>query len=220
MCGPGHSLAGGCVPCPENTYSAAIAPVGEALECIACEEGKAAPAGASQCAPCALGQFRVGAGACVACDAGSYAPDAAQAVCVRCVADCGGRRESACPTDAGLVMCSDCGPVRSNARFNGGLNCATDCLQGFYELDGECVACSAVACGAGARRVACGVYADAACVPCVNGSMPANFAVWGEDCSWRCADGYTLAPPALPGVSSAWQCVKANVWTVWDLFTL
>jgi hypothetical protein len=220
MCGPGHRLADGCVPCPENTYSAAIVPVGSALQCTACEAGKAAPAGASQCVPCALGQYRVGAGACVACDAGSYAPDASKAVCVRCVADCGGRRESACPTDAGLVMCSDCGPARANSRLNGGLDCATDCLDGFYELDGECVPCSVVACGAGARRVACSRYADAACVACVNSSMPANFAVWAADCSWRCADGYSLAPPALPGVSSAWQCLEANKWTVWDLFTV
>ena len=235
VCGPGTRLSGGCAPCPANTYSADAVPVGAGSSvCAACEAGTSAPAGSAACEPCGLGRYReAGGAACEACAPGLYAPDPASAVCVACAADCGGQREAPCPTDPAMVMCSPCGPARANAAFNGGLDCATDCLPGFYESDGECVPCTGYSrstCGAGQRHVPCARYSDAACVPCVNSSKPLNFAEWAYTpalpggpsarCAWRCADGYTPQAPALPGVVDAWQCVREGDWTVWDLFTL
>lgn len=238
VCGPGKafSAASGCGACPVNTYSqvvrgySAVAYM-QPLQCTACPAGTWSQAGATVCAPCALGYFRrTSDAACRSCDAGAYAPYPAVPLCVDCVASCGGRMEVQCPTDETLYMCLECPARRANSAFNGQRNCATSCNAGFYELDGECVGCSGysrASCPEGNRFVECSAYTDVGCVSCVNASMPLSFASWSYRsdvpdgpstvCEWVCNEGYSAQLPV--GVDVGWECVKAGEWSVWDLFT-
>ena len=235
MCGAGMRLAGGCTPCPENTYSTDIlsAVEGAASECAACPAGKVAVSGSSECVDCAQGQYREDSDAwCTSCDTGFYAPDPTSSTCVACVGDCGGLKESQCPTDSSLVACSECDAPRANASFSGGLDCATECLAGFYELEGACTPCDVFdseSCPAGSVYVPCSAYKDSGCVPCTNASKPLNYAEWGfspawpggpsAGCDWKCISGYeALSKPLAGGV--VWECFAAQAWSVWELFTV
>lgn len=235
MCGPGRRLdAQGCGECPKNTYSAQMVPavLGASLECEACPAGTVSQAGATACTPCPFGEFK-GDDACQNCPTGSYAPDPASPDCVPCVPGCDGLKERACPTDASLMVCSECDPARSNS-FRQGANCATACLDGFYELDYLCTPCTAFdasTCPAGNKFVPCASYADAGCVPCADPTMPLNYAEWAytpaypggpnAQCVWRCVEGYSAQRPPLPeGVAPRWECVGVGTWSVWDLFTV
>ena len=157
------------------------------------------------------------------CPSGQYAPDASVAACAACSADCAGLQESACPTEAGLLICAPCPPLRANAAWSGP-NCASSCLAGYYEDDTQaCVGCTRFnqsTCGPGYYVVPCAAYADAACAECSNSSMPASYAQWGAACAWECEAGYTAVQTPLPaGVAPLWECVKA-AWSLWDLFTV
>ena len=243
VCGPGKSFntVAGCVPCVGNTYSTAVRPYSatSAMQCNPCLAGTWSEAGATVCVPCPAGQYRrTSDPACQRCSYGSYAPYPTISLCVDCVTDCGGRKETQCPTNSVLYMCSDCPAARPNSAFNGRRDCATSCNAGFYEQDGECVRCSQyykATCPEGNKFVECSSYADAGCVGCVNSSMPLNFAVWSYRsavpggpslvCEWVCEEGYSPKSPPLPGGAdgggeAAWECVRAGEWSVWDLFTL
>lgn len=241
VCGQGMAFdpSIGCVQCPENTYSAETLGLSlfttVSLQCTQCPAGSWSPAGASECVQCPLGQFRQASdAACQSCPAGGYAPSPAEPICVDCSADCGGMRETRCPTDETRFMCSECPAPRENSAFNWQRDCATSCSDGFYELDGACVGCTGyykATCPEGNRFISCTPYADAGCVGCVNSSMPLNFAVWSyvsaapdgpsSVCEWECEVGYSPARAPLPvGVESAWECVKAGEWSVWNLFTI
>ena len=227
MCGPGRQVgwATGCTACPNNTFNPAPVPMANgSATCQPCPAGAFAPQGASACVECAPGQYRgQGDAACVDCPAGQYAPDASVAACVACATNCAGLQESACPTEAGLLICAPCPPLRANAAWSG-LNCASSCLAGYYEDDTQaCVGCTRFnqsTCGPGYYVVPCAAYADAACAVCSNASMPASYAQWGAACAWECEAGYTAVQTPLPaGVAPLWQCVKA-AWSLWDLFTV
>jgi hypothetical protein len=249
VCGPGKAFnpSTGCTNCPENTYNGAIRglasgtfiisfiSIPEPMQCIQCPEGMWSPAGASECMQCPLGQFRQHLDTlCQSCPMGTYAPNPSVSQCVECSAECSGRRETKCPTDDNLLMCSDCPAPRENSAFNGKRDCATSCNTGFYELDGKCVECapySKATCPEGNRLIDCTPYADAGCIGCVNTSMPLNFAVWSYvsnapggpslSCAWECEAGFLPRHTPLPdGVEAAWECVKAGDWSVWDIFTI
>lgn len=254
VCGLGKAFypSVGCIQCPENTYNAEIREFGseigsemiteigtptmpEPIQCPKCPEGMWSPAGASTCTQCPLGQFRQqGDALCSSCPVGSYAPNPAVSRCVDCSVDCSGRKETKCPTNNNLYMCSDCQAPRMNSAFNGQRDCTTVCNTGFYELDGECVLCTEyykATCPEGNRFVECTPYADAGCVGCVNSSMPLNFALWtylsnapngpNSGCEWECEVGYSPQHARLPsGVEATWECVKVAEWNVWDLFTV
>jgi hypothetical protein len=243
VCGLGKAFhpSAGCIQCPENTYNAETRGFGaavsmlEPMQCLQCPEGMWSLAGASTCTQCPLGQFRQQADTvCTSCPVGAYAPNPAVPQCVDCSTDCSGRKETKCPTNSILYMCSDCPEPRVNSAFNGQRDCTTVCNAGFYELDGECVLCTEyykVTCPEGNRFVECTPYADAGCVGCVNASMPLNFALWSyvsnapngpsSVCEWECEVGYSPQHARLPdGVEAAWECVNMAEWNVWDLFTL
>jgi len=138
-----------------------------------------------------------------------------------------------CPTDPSLLVCSECAPPRANS-IQQGLDCATACLDGFFEEDYACTPCTqfnATTCPAGSALVPCGSYTDAGCVPCASDTMPLNNAEWAylpdypggpsAKCAWRCVDGYTARSQPLPaGVVPRWECVAQGTWSVWDLFTV
>jgi hypothetical protein len=241
VCGPGKAfqLSVGCIQCPKNTYNAAIreyTAVGS-MQCTQCPTGTWSTPAASACVPCPMGEFRQQSDtACQSCPMGFYATDPSSPLCVECSSGCNGRKESQCPTNKNLFMCSDCQAPRANSEFNGQRDCATSCNPGFYELDGECVLCteySRITCPAGNSFVECSSYADAGCLACVNTSMPLNFAVWSyvsathdglgpsSVCEWECEAGYSPQRPTLPnGIQAAWGCAREGDWSVWDLFTL
>lgn len=254
VCGPGKAFYAsmGCVACPQNTYSTQIREFSTQftgdkatpMQCHQCPDGTQAQAGMSVCDPCPLGQFRQSHPACQACPLGQYAPDPTIPLCVDCSAACGWMRETPCPTNQDLYMCSACPEPRENSAFNGKRDCATSCNTGFYELDSvdkACVPCTGyykATCPEGNRFVPCSSYADAGCVGCINTSMPLNFAKWSyleyylsgknseidgpsTSCEWECEVGYSKQHTPLPdGVEAAWECVKAGEWSVWDLFTV
>lgn len=236
MCGPGMMLdGGGCTACPANTFGGLVVQAlqGSALDCLPCPAGTFSLAGATACSACAFGEFRVDEDTCQACPAGSYAPDPSVANCAPCVSGCDGLKEEACPTDPSLLVCSECAPPRANS-IQQGLDCATACLDGFYELDYLCSPCTqfnATTCPAGSLYIPCTSYADSGCVACTNDTMPLNFAEWAYTpsypdgpnigCTWGCVDGYTSTYAPMPaGVAQRWECVLTGAWSVWDLFTV
>lgn len=233
VCGAGAMLRGGCTPCPENTFSSEAVPAveGATSQCLACPAGKTSTEGSSECTDCGPGQYREATDAwCTSCDMAFYAPDPTIAFCETCVSDCGGRKEARCPTDPTLVSCSACDAPRPNSKFNGGLDCATECLDGFYELDGECAPCDAYdaeSCPAGNLYVACGAYSNSGCVPCVNSTKPLNYAEWeyapesgggpNARCEWKCVNGYIPKETFLAG---GWECREPDALSFWDIFAI
>jgi hypothetical protein len=202
-----------------------------------CPSGTYSGSGASECVDCPFGSYRLDTSplGCQSCDAGSYAPDPRYNFCIPCSTECvGGLKETECPTDSSKLVCSPCPAVRANAHLDGGRDCTTTCDTGYFERDGECIACAVhdqASCGAGSYHVACSAYLDAACVPCANASMPINYAVWSYSpeqeggpstrCEWECEAGYVPTHPPLPeGVEPKWECTLAGAWSVWDLFTI
>jgi hypothetical protein len=241
MCGQGKgfSVQLGCYTCAANTYSASTLTLGltpwtQSKQCINCELGKYAAPGATQCSSCPAGTFRDAAvQQCTQCPAGQYAtnPTTRQS-CTDCQTSCGGRRQTPCPTDARLFVCADCPPVRANAVANGLDNCATACVQGFYELDGVCVPCSQfnnVTCPSGNILIPCGTYTNAGCAPCANSSMPLYYARYAvsrgggpsTSCAWECIEGYTAKSLSwVRGGTDIWDCVKEGAWSMFDIFTV
>jgi hypothetical protein len=243
VCGPGHAYSSDplCTACEANTYSSSVIAASSNIilsRCLWCESGTFSGSGASGCEQCPFGTFRLSNSplGCQNCPAGRYATDTRYDSCTNCVETCsGGLKETACPTDPMLVICSECqaASVRANAYLNGGRNCATTCQNGYFERDEECVPCMVYnegTCGNGSLHVPCGSYADAACMPCENASMPLNYAVWGYSpeviggpnarCEWTCEAGYEARRMPVEGVQAVWECVLAGAWSVWDLFTI
>ena len=240
VCGEGRGFNSrdGCYSCAANQYSADFLTLGptpwaQTKECLACEPGTWADPGAGQCSPCPAGTYLdATVQRCAQCPAGQYATNPATSEsCTDCAIACGGRKQTQCPTDASRFVCVDCPPTRANAVPNGLDNCATSCVEGFFEMDGECVGCAgfnATTCPAGNILVPCGVYSDAACVSCTNASMPLYYARWvgGGDqpsmsCAWECIEGYTAKSSAWVGDGvDIWICAKASAWSMFDLFTV
>ena len=234
VCGPGSSFStDGCVKCQANTFGAgsvvlSSTPWVQYKFCVMCPPGRFAGVGSETCQACLEGKYREASmDACVDCQKGQYAVDASSGgSCTNCVGSCGGRLQTPCPTDGTLYVCKDCPPIRANASYNGVDNCASSCWTGYYELDGGCVPCTkfnAANCSAGSYVKECGVYYDSECLPCVNGSKPEYYSEWFAEtggpslsCAWECIQGYT-ARQLAPGL---WECVKAEEWSAWDLFTV
>jgi hypothetical protein len=238
VCGPGKAFTPSplsCAACEANKYSVTISGPGAGPSaCAWCAAGTFSGSGASVCVQCPYGTHRVHASplGCQPCPMGSYAPDARSSACVACADACpNGLREAPCPTDPGRLLCSPCPQPRANAALNGGRDCASSCLSGFFDRDGECAACTAfdrASCGNGSLHMPCGPYTDARCAPCVNATMPLNYAVWryepksepkaGSDgpntaCAWECEAGYVARER-----QGLWECALAGAW--WDWFTL
>lgn len=241
VCGPGKGFDGqrGCYTCAANQYTTEILTLGSSPQsqtkgCLGCYPGTWSAPGAAGCFPCPAGTFRDNTvQQCTQCPAGQYATDpTTSGSCTDCSAQCGGRKQTPCPTDAKLFVCVDCPPVRANAVPNGLDNCATKCVDGFFESDDECTPCTQfddITCPAGNNLIPCGVYSDAACVPCANASMPLYYAryVTGErglpsaSCAWECIEGYTARSSAWVGDGTdIWMCAKERAWTVFDIFTV
>lgn len=237
--GMGFSKERGCHACEANRYSAALLTLGDTpwlqgKACVPCEPGTWAEPGSAGCLPCPPGTYLDGTvQQCAQCPAGQHALDPASgSSCVDCEAACGGRKQTPCPTDARRFVCVDCPPPRANATPNGLDDCATACLEGFFEADGECAACSVFdgrSCPAASILVPCGAYSDAACVPCANASMPLYYAQWvgaGQDgpstsCAWECLQGYSARSSAWVGDGTdIWACAKEGTWSLFDLFTV
>jgi Tyrosine-protein kinase ephrin type A/B receptor-like len=238
-CGPGmnFNMQAGCGACPVNTVNDQTFTLvkDSEVQCTPCDPGFVSNALSTQCIPCPLGTYRSSDfDSCQDCPKGQYSQDPTTAACVDCVSECGGLLETPCPTDNSLVLCSQCPTPRDHSYPNGKRNCTTECLDGYYELEGMCTSCSQfdrISCPAGWIHVQCGKFYDASCVPCANSTMPLNWAVWTYSplvqdgpnamCTWGCAEGYTPQPILLPeGLGPVWECVQVGAWSVWDLFTL
>jgi hypothetical protein len=243
VCGPGKAFINApltCVPCEENKFNTAEIQQNDTnpSSCQWCEQGTFSGSGVSVCSQCPFSTYRIAYSplGCQDCPAGMYATDTQSYSCIDCSETCSnGMKETICPTDATRLICSECTlAVRANSNLNGGRDCATSCYPGYFELDGECVLCTVydgLSCDKGSLNVQCSSYADAACIPCVNSSMPLNYAVWkyspllfgGSNafCEWECEAGYIPTQTPLPeGVPPAWECALAGAWSVWDLFTI
>ena len=236
--GSGFSAAMGCYKCDVNQYSAttltlSLSPWTQSKACLPCALGSWADTGAAQCSPCPSGTYRdVTVPKCTQCPAGQYATNpATRESCTHCQTACGGRKQTPCPTDPSLFVCVDCPPARANSAPNGLDDCATSCVTGYYEMDGECVACtqfSEISCPSGNALVPCGLYSDAACVPCVNASKPLYYVQWtgnwgapSTTCEWECIAGYTAqALTRTTGDTGIWTCTKDNAWSIFDMFTV
>lgn len=237
--GKGFDVQRGCHTCEANQYSAEVLTLGstpwaQTKACVECGPGTWAAPGAAECALCPAGTFRdATVQQCTQCPTGQHATDpTTRESCTDCSAECGGRKQTPCPTDAGLFVCVDCPPVRANAVPNGLDNCATGCVEGFFESDDECIPCTLfddITCPAGNSLIPCGVYNDAACAPCANASMPLYYAqyVTGDigspsvSCAWECIQGYTAKSSAWVGDGTdIWICAKEKAWSMFDLFTV
>jgi hypothetical protein len=188
------------VPCANNTR-------GLGGQCVACGAGNFSRAGATRCEACPYGQYRVGGQAacqnCTPANSGWFAPDPAQAACVRCNATCAGMpgwyREGACPGDDRYSVCRECpGGLPRNASWipANATDCAFECQAGFYHAGGACGPCNATrVCEAGFRLTACTAGADSHCdVPCEDPDKPSVYSHWekGAGCPWACDAGYEL----------------------------
>jgi hypothetical protein len=239
VCSEGKGFDGAaCSLCQVNQYNAvdfvlSTTPWAQADPCEPCLAGTWSAPGAGYCTACPFGQFRSPEmETCQPCSSGYYATDAATGQsCEPCADACHGLSEAACPTDGTKLVCSECPPVRENAVFSGGDNCASDCLPGFYERDGECIECglfNSTSCPAGSIVVACGLYYDASCVTCENETKPVYFSQWratvdgpSTTCEWECAEGYTAKPQTwIYAGSTVWECVKDGSRAGWDIFTV
>lgn len=237
--GKGFDVQRGCYTCAVNQYTPEILTLGpnpwtQSKECMECSLGTWAAPGDTECSPCPTGTFRdATVQQCTQCPAGQYATDpTTRESCTDCSIECGGRKQTPCPTDAGLFVCVDCPPVRANAAPNGLDNCATACAEGFFERDNECVGCTQfddTTCPAGNILIPCGVYSDSACAPCANASMPLYYAQYvasgmgspSTSCAWECIQGYTAKSSAWIGDGNdIWICAKEKAWSLFDLFTV
>ena len=242
--GMGFSAQRGCYQCVENTYNSASllltsTPWLQTKFCVPCAPGTYAGTGQSACTACPAGKYREsGMAACSECSKGKYATDPTRgSSCTSCQTQCQGLKQSQCPTDPSLYVCSACPPVRANAVYNGADDCASSCRSGYYEdfeRNGDCVRCTtfnSVTCPAGNVLVPCGKYNDASCAPCANKSKPVYFSEWYQDnlelgvaskgCSWRCVDGYVeQRSPGADQDNGVWMCVKIRGFSVFDLFTI
>ena len=236
--GRGFNTKDGCFICAANKYSNSAltlsnTPWMQAKACWSCAPGTWSYAGASECLPCPVGTYRdASMQQCAQCTAGQYATDPTTSQsCTQCKGECKGRKQTPCPTDSRLYVCTDCPPVRANAAPNGKDNCATSCVEGFYELDSECARCArfnATSCPTGSILIQCGPYSDAACAPCANESKPLYYSQYVEahsgpstSCAWECIQGYTARSSAWVGDGTdIWVCAKESAWSIFDLFTV
>jgi hypothetical protein len=240
VCGPGSgfNVLNGCFQCPANQYNAATltlssTPWVQTKACVPCAPGTWSLPGASKCSPCPFGTYRDAAlQQCTSCPIGQYTADPTTVyACTACVSECGGRKQTPCPTDETLYVCVDCPPGRAHSVPNGEDDCATACVEGFYELDEECVECmrfDGASCQAGSILIPCGIYSDAACAQCTNASKPLYYAQWAgtaggpsTSCAWECIAGYSAKSATWVGDEiEIWMCIKENAWTVSDIFTV
>ena len=236
--GSGFSAVRGCYKCDRNQYSATAltlssTPWTQSKVCLSCMLGTWSKQGASQCSLCPTGTYRDAAvSQCTQCPTGQYATDpTTRWSCVNCQTACGGRKQTQCPTDTSLFVCVDCPPVRANAVPNGQDDCATECMEGYFESDGECTACTLfdeISCPSGNAIVECSAYSDTVCASCVNASKPFYYSQWigtlggpSKSCEWECIAGYTAkALTLVTGDTGLWTCTKDNTWSIFDLFTV
>ena len=207
-CPPGLALGpGGCAPCPPDTAWAAGG-------CADCPPGNTSGAGATACEDCPAGAYReAGQRGCAACGANLYPADAGNgSSCVACADGCPNWESPApCPVNASLVVCQPCpAPLPGNATWVVGAvaPCAYRCLPGYFHSDNRaCLPCTARACPLGFAFAACTPFRDSDCeTPCVNGTKPAQNAVWTDGCGWACDAGYR-ASLADYVIFSFYECV-------------
>lgn len=240
VCGEGNgfSVQRGCYECPANEYSATTltlssTPWAQSKTCLTCPAGTWSLPGAFECSSCPKGTYRDPTlQECTSCPVGQYATDpTTPSSCTACASECGGRKQTPCPTDPALYVCVDCPTSRANSIPNGEDDCATSCIDGFYELDGECTECtqfSDTSCSTGSVLIPCGNYSDAACAQCANASKPLYYSQWvstgwgpSSSCDWECIEGYSAKSSAWVGDGiEIWMCVKESAWTLSDIFTV
>lgn len=233
VCPAGHAEGGvaGCTPCLQGTFKSTVAVMrddylAQAGSCDPCPAGMESDAGASVCRPCPAGLFREGGspfGLCAACSIPDhYAVDARTgASCEACQVGCAeGQRWSTCPVNPTLHACGACGELASSKTWVRGwdnTNCMWECREGYYEADGDCVACSRLDCDFGYVFTPCGKYEPGHCrVGCVNETKPDENALWGEGCSWECAPGFALREKVFAGWTE-FGCERETLlpWSGW-----
>ena len=243
VCFAGNSFNNidGCKQCNGNEYNPEAltltdTPWSQRVICQSCNAGTFSMPGATSCTHCSFGEYRTQSmTSCAACPKGKYALDASTSLsCTDCVSTCNGLKETPCPTDSSLFICSPCDSPRPNSAFNGQSNCATSCNADFWEQDQECMPCNhfnSTTCPAGNILSPCGLYSDASCVACVNESKPGYFSEWtyvsttdngpSQTCNWDCSEGYkAVSLPWITQGSTLWECNKVNAWSIWNIFTI
>jgi hypothetical protein len=167
---------------------------------LACNPGQFSAPGDTACQACPAGQYRLAPQPdCLPCQEGWFAPDAAQAVCVRCNTTCepGQYDAGVCPgASTNFIVCAGCaGGLPGNASWSTTSleSCTYDCLPGFYHADGGCKVCTSRTCEAGRRYTPCTATSDSHCdVLCEDSAKPAFHSHWENGCSWVCDAGYEL----------------------------
>ena len=199
LCPAGHAFdAGGCSPCPPNTYNASALVLEErwwlqVTRCAPCPPGYASPAGSTSCDPCPWGTYRRAQDdLCRECSPGSYAPDPTRFVCEPCSADCPALQyKTPCPTSRAHHICEPCDPLPQHARPV--VYCDYICEEGYYHDNQTCLACSTRECPPGYAPTPCTLFADGNCdEPCVNATKPLFHSTWTRGCEWGCEEGYVV----------------------------
>uniref|UniRef100_A0A7S1GFY9 subtilisin n=1 Tax=Bicosoecida sp. CB-2014 TaxID=1486930 RepID=A0A7S1GFY9_9STRA len=191
----GSALCAECrAACGDDEYeSQACTPTSERV-CTSCDDACATCSGAgpSACTACAPGNFDTGAseppsGTCAACRApcadGQFAAVECTATSDRLCLDC----HDNCDTCEGGPTARDC----------------TLCASGFFDDDGECVACRL--CGTeGYETAPCTPTSDRECTLCSTACDRCyNF---GPAACFRCADGYYDSEGTDPPLATCVQC--------------
>jgi hypothetical protein len=211
----------GCTPCAAGHYQAEAGAVlaGTERACAQCPAGTEAEPGASACTPCEAGKFKeadmVGCEACASATA--YAASATSGgSCTECSRGCGaGERWDPCPGRGGeWFACAACSPPLRGAQeyVTGADNraCWWQCRRGFYESEGDCLACTTADCPPGSVFIPCTAYADRDCsTACANATMPSENAVWTTGCEWGCAAGFVLQARVVVAWTE-YACVRGS----------
>ena len=204
------------------------------LGCLACEEGRYAEGGWTQCEPCGVGTFAndsglatcipcpkgsfsnvLGAGACELCGQGFYANETESTSCARCMPGSYGERK-------GLEACSEC-PAGRTTDFAGAIDveacqCKGELWQGQcvicsgntrYEA-GACLACSeGLTCNGGrAGQVQQGYFADAGAPFDIYKCLPADHCPGGAP--GTCAGGLVGLPCTHCPTGQSWGTSKCR----------
>jgi hypothetical protein len=241
--GQWYGTVTGCASCPQNTFKSDMTLVNANTPttlCTACAAGTYSLPGSSTCLACPFGKYReTWRDRCTECSPGYYATKpTTEALCTACVSSCQGAKQSPCPTKSPnpglLYTCSECPPIRANSFTNGKDDCATDCVIGYYDKEGECTSCrifDSSTCPAGFIFTRCGMYTDADCTACVNATKPLYYSEWSlvstramgpnTACNWKCKTGYVARSAQWVDASSLeWECVEEGSWSLWNLFTI
>jgi hypothetical protein len=223
-CPDGHEeIQGACVPCQPGFFS-----VGNA-SCTVCPPGTDSPVASSVCKPCPPGRFKDGnvTMTCVICPGTSaYAMDSTSGgSCRQCNTTCpAGTAATQCPTSG--LACMPCDTTLDPASqywINGAgyPDCLWGCNPGFYLQDNTCETCSVpTTCLPGFTLQPCTQYQNAGChTPCVNDTMPMDYAVWGDRCTWECIQGYQPVRKSFQGwVEYACEWVDDSYWKNWMFY--